>query len=121
MKVQFNRAVRVNKKVYAAGSVHELSEKELEHPHFKKFKRAGCLEHFVEKKPRVLPAASVGKVKPALGNPSAVDGRVKPAAQADEVVMAPAATAAVPETTIGGDDEAPEERATPASNKKKGR
>lgn len=125
MKVQFNRAVRINKKVYAAGSVHDISEKELEHPHFKKFGHAGALEKFVEKKPRVMPKATVGKVSPALGNPSAIDGRVKSAAAAgeDDVVVMASATAALPEVTIGDDGDEAVERSTPASQgkNKKGR
>lgn len=111
-KYQFNRAVRIaprpgsklKPQVYAAGSVHEISHHEIvNHPHFKKFQKAGAITAYVAKAP---PKALKPGTQSAR-NPSAVDGRVKMANEATPtggVKSSPTkATAAAPETEVGGD------------------
>jgi len=112
-KIQFNRAVRIapragkgGPKVFAAGAVVDISDPEiLNHPHFKKFERAGALEKYVPKAPpKALPPSELGKAK---ANPSAVDGRVKLPGKGGQLKEQAdkKATQVEPETTVGDDGE----------------
>jgi hypothetical protein len=128
-KFQFHRAVRIapapgkgKPVIFAAGSVVPVTDPHiLNHPHFKKFKKAGAIsEYTAPVQPKKLAPGKLTSTKQV--NESARDGRVPGVlpkggqlattqkALAKAKAAAKKATKVAPETEVGGDDEEADEQ-----------